>query len=39
MTHFAIIQSANAIAGLGLILFFNYRLKSFLKGYLRAASR
>jgi len=39
MTHFELIQTANAIAGLGIILFFSYRLKYFLKGYLKAASR
>ena len=39
MTHFEFIQTANAIAGLGILLFFSYRLKSFLKGYLKSASR
>ena len=39
MTHFEAFQTINAIAGLGLILFFSYRLKYFLKRYLYAASR
>ena len=39
MTHFEFIQTANAIAGLGIILYFSYRLKCFLKGYLKAPSR
>lgn len=39
MTHFEWIQTANAIAGLGIILFFSYRLKFFLKGCLKAPSR
>ena len=39
MTHFEFIQTANAIAGLGILLFFSYRLKHFLKGYIKAASR
>ena len=38
MTHFEFIQTANAIAGLGVLIFFSYRLKAYLKGFLRAAS-
>ena len=38
MTHYEFIETANAIAGLGLLVFFSYRLKAYLKGYLRAAS-
>lgn len=39
MMHFEAFQTANAIAGLGLLMFLSYRLKFFLKGYLKAASR
>ena len=38
MTYFEMIQTANAIAGLGLLIYFNYRLKAYLKRYLKAAS-
>ena len=38
MTHFEWIQTANAIAGLGIILFFTYRLKYFLKSCIKPAS-
>lgn len=39
MTHLELLQTANAVAGLGILLFFSYRLKNFLKGYIKAASR
>ena len=39
MTHFEFLQTANAIAGLGILIFFSYRLKDFLKSYLKAPSR
>ena len=35
MTHFEFLQTANAIAGLGILVFFSYRLKAFLIFYLR----
>lgn len=38
MMHFEFLQTANAIAGLGIILFFSYRLKYYLKGILKASS-
>lgn len=37
MTHLELIQTANAIAGLGILVFFSYRLKAYLLGYLRSA--
>ena len=39
MTHYEMIQTANAIAGLGILVFFSYRLKSHLKCYLKASFR
>ena len=39
MKHYEILQSINAIAGLGILVYFSYRLKYFLKRYLKAASR
>ena len=39
MTHLEFLQTANAIAGLGILVFFSYRLKAYLKHYLRASSR
>ncbi len=38
MKHYEIIETVNAIAGLGILVFFSYRLKYFLKHYLRSAS-
>ena len=35
MTHFELIQSANAIAGLGLVIFLSHRLKAYLKACLK----
>lgn len=37
MTYFEILQTANAIAGLGFVLYFCFSLKRFLKGYLKAS--
>ena len=39
MTHFEFIQTAGAIAGLGIILFFSYRLKFLLKSCLKVPRR
>lgn len=39
MTHFEFIQTANAIAGLGILIYFSNRLKYYLKGCLKSAAR
>ena len=39
MMHLEFFETANAIAGLGILVYFSYRLKAYLKWYLKAASR
>ena len=38
MTHFEAFQTIHAIAGLGLLVFLSYRLKAYLKNYLKTVS-